>query len=182
MGINASVCIQDDSAGEPRSVRGWQFRCCAADGGGDDTLRRLNTFGGSVYRPGDRVEYSSENNQDWLPARVETINSDETMTLSVGTKTYTHVSPHKVRRERHKHAVLPPSPVYGHDRSTLRRLRTSGGSRYEAGDRIEYSSNSQHDWLPAIVEGVNRDFTLKVRCQNGDYSDQVSPHKVRHMQ
>ena len=142
----------------------------------------MNTFGGSVYKPGDRVEYSSEGNQQWLPAHVKTINSDETMTLSVGTKTYSHVSPHKVRRERHKQAVLPPAPVYSHDRSSLRRLKTSGGSRYEAGDRIEYSSNSQHDWIPATVERVNHDHTLKIECFNGDRFKQVSPHKVRHMQ
>lgn len=155
-------------------------RCCA-DEGDTGRLVRLNTSGGSIYQAGDRVEYSSEGNQDWIPAEVTWIDSDKTMTLSVGTKTYTHVSPHKVRRKSHKHAVLPPSPVYSHDRSVLRRLKTSGGSRYEAGDRIEYSSNSQHDWIPATVEGVNRDRTLQVRCRNR-YYDQVSPHKVRHMQ
>eukprot|EP01043_Picozoa_sp_COSAG02_P013616 COSAG02_NODE_548_length_20472_cov_5.958524_6_plen_181_part_00 len=179
MGVNASVCIQDDSAGEPQ---GCHLRtCCGTDAGGDDALRRLNTFAGSVYKPGDRVEYSSEENQQWLPAQVTTINSDETLTLSVGAKTYSHVSPHKVRRKRHKQAVLPPVPVYSHDRSSLRRLKTSGGSRYEAGNLIEYSSNSQHDWIPATVEHVNHDRTLKIKCHNGNGFEQVSPHKVRHM-
>jgi hypothetical protein len=173
MGIQASICIGDGGAQRP---------CCPvciyADPG---QLERLNTSSGSVYRPGQRVEYSISGRQRRLPATVKKINDDLTMNLSVGSgEIRSHVSPHKVRTPDHKRAVLPPKPVYADD--ALRRVQTVSGTHYTAGDRIEYSSRWQADWVPASVESVNRDGTLNIKCSDGTVHNWVNSHKVRHMQ
>ena len=63
---------------------------------------------------------------------------------------YPHVSPHKVRRESHRYAQLPKSPVprgaATADESTLRRITTNGGTVYETGNRVELSSGADEEW------------------------------------
>ena len=73
-------------------------------------------------------------------------------------------------------------PVICKHAPALRRVQTVSGTHYTAGDRIEYSSRWQADWVPASVESVNRDGTLNIKCSDGTVHNWVNSHKVRHMQ
>ena len=160
----------------------------------------LRDSSGAVYRVGDTVQFSSDSRRVWVPARISAIRSDS-MDLFVETSPrgggrggsgqqqpelehYPHVSPHKVRRESHRYAQLPKSPVprgaVTADESMLRRITTNGGTVYETGNRVELSSGADEEWLPATIAGITPRGRPRIALDDGSVVE-VPTHKLRHM-
>ena len=151
----------------------------------EDMPEHICDSSGVAYRIGDPVEYSSETRGGWVPAMVVRLRLG-TIDLSVGRgsgvapELYQDVSLLKVRRRSHKQAQLPLSPVprrRGDD--TLRRCTTNGGTTYQAGHQVEYSSESRGSWVPATVESVTRDGLVQLSFPDSPKAE-VSPRKLRH--
>jgi hypothetical protein len=84
-------------------------------GSADDdvsALRRIETNGGTQYRLGNQVEYSSNSSKTWLPATIEHIDSRGKMTIACEDGYFYVVPSHKLRHtarrieeERHRYGA-----------------------------------------------------------------------------
>jgi len=146
----------------------------------------------SEYRPGDRVQYSSETRGEWLNARVRRVHADSTISLDVTTLSGAVVERRAPRTAVRRMDQGPQSPRAPHraphtPESQLRsgsifRCTTNTGTEYTVGQTIQYASGSKEDWVPAEVVAIHRGSELTVRRL--DFADapvqRVPAHKLKH--
>jgi hypothetical protein len=156
---------------------------------GPDALRDMQkTSTISEYRPGDRVQYSSETRGEWLNARVRRVHADSTISLDVTTLSGAVVERRAPRTAVRRMDQGPQSPRAPHTpESQLRsgsifRCTTNTGTEYTVGQTIQYASGSKEDWVPAEVVAIHRGSELTVRRL--DFADapvqRVPAHKLKH--
>jgi hypothetical protein len=78
-----------------------------APAGADASLRRIQTNGGTQYRLGNQVEYSSSTSKQWLPATVEHIDRRGDMTVAFENGHRAVVSTHRLRHMCVRRAGVP---------------------------------------------------------------------------
>jgi hypothetical protein len=145
----------------------------------------------SEYRPGDRVQYSSETRGEWCNAKVIHLHADDTISLRVTTPSGAVVERRAprtaVRRmDQGPQAVSPPhTPESKVPAGSIFRVTTGGGTQYTVGQTIQYASESKGDWVPAEVVAIRPggpDCELTVRRLDFAHApvQQIPAHKVKH--
>uniref|UniRef100_A0A7S4VAK9 Guanylate-binding protein N-terminal domain-containing protein n=1 Tax=Alexandrium monilatum TaxID=311494 RepID=A0A7S4VAK9_9DINO len=113
---------------------------------------------GTLYVPGEVVEYFSISQGGWIPAKVLRATSNGTYDLDCKPD----VQLDKIRRAGQ-----------GTTRS-LASVSEAGGKTYQAGDIVEYFGATLGKWIPAKVLTGNPNGTYDLDCKPG-----VQPEKIR---